>query len=299
LLINLTYQRNRSSNQLLSYQLPNFVGFGDIVSNFPATIQNSSFELSSSIDIIKRSQFSWSTSINLTIPRNKLVAFPNIESSAYADRYIIGSSLTTQLLIHSLGVDPISGEYIYADKKGDPVASPDYFNDRTVHIDVAPRYYGGIQQTFSIAGFQLDILFQYVKQTGINYIISNGIGYPGNYFPRSFYNQPLSVLNRWQKPDDAALVAGFSTTQRLSDSWVGLSDYVYGDASYLRLKNASLSWQLPKSWLKSIRFDGARIFIQGQNLLTLTKYKGVDPESQGFISLPPLTTCAAGLNVTF
>jgi TonB-linked SusC/RagA family outer membrane protein len=300
LLFNITYQRNRSSNQLLNYQLPEVTGFGSVASNFPATVQNSSLELSSSLDLIKTKRFVWSASTNFTIPKNQLVAFPGIDSSSYSNQYIVGKSLSTRMLVHSLGVDPNSGEYSFADKDGKQVLVPDLFNDRVSYIDIAPKYYGGMQQSFTYAGFQLQVFFQYVKQMAFSYAIYNGLGYPGNYFTRFFYNQPVTVLDRWQKPGDESSVAKFSTIQRLSDAYTaGNSDYMYRDASYVKLKNASLSWQVSAKWMKSIAIKNAKIFIEGQNLLTITKYRGVDPESQGFTSLPPLKVWVAGFNVTF
>jgi TonB-linked SusC/RagA family outer membrane protein len=299
ILFDLTYQRNRSSNQLLNYQLPELVGFGGITSNFPATVQNSSFEFSSNIDIIKRRQFSWSASLNFTIPRNKLAAFPDIESSAYSSSLIVGKSLSTQMLFHSLGVDPTSGEYVFTDKNGEIVSDPDYLNDRIIYIDLAPRYYGGIQHSVTVGNFQLDILFQYVNQLGSNYSVYSGGLFPGNQFSRFYANQPVTVLDRWQKPGDEAPVAKFSRTGRVSDTYVLGSDYIYKNASYIRLKNASLSWNLPSDWLKSIHFNTGKVFVQGQNLMTISTYKGVDPETQNTNALPPLTTWTMGLNFTF
>jgi hypothetical protein len=107
----------------------------------------------------------------------------------------------------------------------------------------------------------------------------------------------VSVLDRWQKPGDVASVAAFSTKKTYYTT--ASSDYFYTDASYIRLKNLSFSWQPPSPWLKKIHMQNARIYLQGQNLITITNYRGMDPENLSISSLPPLRLITAGIQVTF
>lgn len=74
------------------------------------------------------------------------------------------------------------------------------------------------------------------------------------------------------------------------------SDGAVDDASYVRLKSVSLSYRIPAPRLKS--FSG-RIYLQGQNLLTLTDYNGADPENQSVSYLPPLRQLTLGVQLTF
>ncbi len=76
ILVTANYAINRSSNELLQYSLPLITGFNSITSNFPATVQNSDWEISLNTINVKGKQFTWSSRINLTVPKNKLVAFP-------------------------------------------------------------------------------------------------------------------------------------------------------------------------------------------------------------------------------
>jgi hypothetical protein len=76
------------------------------------------------------------------------------------------------------------------------------------------------------------------------------------------------------------------------------SDGILGDASFLRLKNISLSWQPPKGWLDAMHIQNVRFYIQCQNLLTITKYQGLDPENPGSLTLPPLKLITAGIQLT-
>jgi len=298
LILTTTYSDNRSSNQLLPYMLPSITGFSSITSNFPATIKNVSWEFLMTTVNIKSNTLSWNSSINLTIPRNKLISFPNLEQSTYANRLIIGQPLGVTKTFHFVGVDPASGLYQVADSHGKPTTSPDYLTDLTTLISTLPTFYGGVQNNITYKGIQLDFMIQFVKQKGRNILFNNDRLAPGE-FSRGSSNQPTTVLERWQKPGDITSIQRYSIE---SDALATIynatdSDAAYSDASYLRLKNLSLSWQLPDKWLKKASFHNSRIYMQGQNLLTITKYKGLDPENRSITSLPPLRVISFGVQV--
>ncbi|OQP59246.1 hypothetical protein A3860_37980 [Niastella vici] len=303
ILLSTNYSRNRSSNQLLFYALPNITGFGGIFENFPATVQNTSLEFSFNSTNVQGRTFTWNTSINITVPRNKLIAFNNIESSTYASGLsgvIIGQPLGVLKKYQSLGVDPATGTYQFGDGKGGATFRPDTSAtiSQSVLINTLPKFYGGIQNTVSYKGFQLDFLFQFVKQIGANYLFND---IPGRFSP-SLGNQPASVLNRWQKPGDINTYQRFNQNSNLGSSASNAkdgSDMVYKDASYIRLKNISLSWRVPEKWQQKVHLKNCRIYTQGQNLLTITKYKGLDPETQGVSSLPPLRVLTVGIQLSW
>jgi hypothetical protein len=74
------------------------------------------------------------------------------------------------------------------------------------------------------------------------------------------------------------------------------SDHIVSDASFVRLKNLALSYTIPSQLQRKAHLKNARVYLQAQNLLTITKYKGLDPETQGK-SLPPLRIITAGLQL--
>ncbi|MEP7376047.1 MAG: SusC/RagA family TonB-linked outer membrane protein [Chitinophagaceae bacterium] len=292
--VNATYVRNRSSNQLLRYPLPTVAGFTSYLLNFDATIQNKNWEFSVNTTNIKEKNLTWTSSINLTIPQNKLVAFPNLSSSTYSNSLVIGQPVTIQKVLHFVGVDPTTGNYIFGSKTD--AFNPKFPDDYTVPVNTAPKFYGGLQNNITYKGFELDFLFQFVKQLGFgDALVWNGNRYPGGFYPGAS-NQPQFVLSRWQKPGDNAPVKKYSTRE---DQFILKSDYRFTDASYIRLKNASLSWNLPIKFVSKAHFKKCRVYIHGQNLLTLTNYKGLDPENQGLytISLPPLRIWTVGLQL--
>lgn len=299
ILLNATFALNRSSNQLIVYTLPLITGFNSITQNFPATIQNTSWEFTLNTVNIKGKYFNWNTSANLTVPRNKLVSFPNIEETPYGSVYddvIVGEPLGIIRAFRDAGIDPATGNYQVLNKDGIPTSSPDYGTDRTQRISPLSTWYGGFQNSFTYKGFQVDVFFQLVHRRGPkDFFYYNGSRAPGN-FAVGGSNQPITVLNRWQKPGHNASFARYTTGNSVV-MWPTVSDAWYSyNASYIRLKNLAVSWQIPNDWLQKINFQKARLFFQGQNLITISNYTGLDPEVGG-LSLPPLKLWTAGLQV--
>jgi len=297
ILLNGSYFRNRSSNQLLNYSLPYLTGYPIISRNFPATTQNSGLELMLNTINIKTSKFSWSSHFNLTIPQNKLIAFPNLASSVYSGTLVIGQPINILKVYHFEGVNPQTGVFQFGDGHGGVTPTPDtnYNVTATSLINTNPRLYGGFENNFRYKSFDLDFSFQFTKQTGLSYIFGNSPG----AFQSGLGNQPKWVLSRWQKTGNITDEQKYNSDYSLGEQFGAalFSDGAYRDASYIRLKNASLSWVLPHSWEQKMHLQNARLFLQGQNLFTLTHYKGMDPETLSTSSLPPLRVITAGIQV--
>ncbi|HEV3252731.1 MAG TPA: SusC/RagA family TonB-linked outer membrane protein, partial [Puia sp.] len=161
LLISGAYFLNHSSNQLIYYPLAGITGCPYIIQNSSATVQNTGIELELNSTNIKNKNFSWQTLFNISVPKNKLVSYPNLAGSPFANTYVIGQPLTVVNAFHSMGVDPVSGMYIFEAK--DP-NNPIYPDDLHALKNTSPVFYGGFQNTFSYKGWRLDIFFQFVKQ---------------------------------------------------------------------------------------------------------------------------------------
>lgn len=294
-LLSAAYFRSLSKNQLVNYTLPTQTGFTSILENLNATIVNKGWEVQLSTKNINSHTFTWNSSFNLTIPKNQLLAFPGLEGSTYAGTYIIGQSVSSRLVYHYLGVDPQTGVYQFQD-----VNSDGKYNqaDRNTLVNTDPKFYGGFQNSVSYKNFQLDIFFEFKKQTGVNYL-SNLAGTVPGY---KYYNQPVIVLSRWQNPGDIANIQKFTSAGgpalTASNLYLRSSNAIYSDASYVRLKNLSLSYSIPQSLLKKLHVANCRVYLQGQNLLTMTNYVGADPENQSLFVLPPLRTVTAGIQLT-
>jgi TonB-linked SusC/RagA family outer membrane protein len=297
ILFSMDYYRNRSSNQLVQYQLPYSTGFTGVIENFPALVQNTGLELTLNAINIKSRNFTWVTTINLTIPRNKLISFPGLSNSSYSGLYVQGQSLNVIYGFQFLGVDPATGYYALKDVNQDGKLTSK--NDYVASGNRDPAYYGGILNTVHFHHLQLDVFFEFRRQTGRNFL--NNLG----TVPGSLGNIPAVMLDNWKKPGDIKPYRKFSQGDpSLPYNLIGDPTYttnsgVYGDASFIRLKNLAISYNLSPAWLTKNHLKGARIYLQGQNLLTITRYLGSDPETQDFQRLPPLQTLTAGLQFTF
>lgn len=297
IMLNGSYYRNRSSNQLLFYTLSTVTGFPSIPANFPAIVQNTGLEFSLSTANIKSTILSWNSAVNLTIPRNKLVAFPNIANTSYQYTLTVGQPLAITKSFHLIGVNDTTGIYEFSDSKGAPTSNPISGTDNTIAVNTAPEFYGGFTNTITYKGFQLDFLFQFTKQRGARQLFQSSSP-PGILG----YNPGIEALNRWKSPGDKAPIQQFtqsySSNAFLAYYYATQSDYAFTDASYIRLKSLSLSYRLPAVWIKKMNLQNCRIYILGQNLITITKYKGIDPESQRIGVLPPLLVITGGIELS-
>jgi TonB-linked SusC/RagA family outer membrane protein len=288
-LFEVNYANNRSSDQLLSYFIPYYAsGFGTVNSNFPAVVRNTSWEFAINTTNIRSSNLSWTSSFNLTIPKNTLVSFPDLARSSYASRLVIGESVNISKQFHFLGVDPASGQYVYADSNGNPTMNPNSLTDY-VPVDLSPKFYGGLQNTFTYKNLSFDFLFQFMNKKAKNeYFTTTLTGSAGN-------NQPEFVTNRWQNPGDIAermLYTTISSTA-FNNSYLN-NDAGFTSASYIKLRNASLSWKVPEIWSKKVFLRNASVFVLGQNLLTFSDYFGRDPEFTSNTSYPASRTITFG-----
>ena len=291
ILLTAAWYRNRSSNQLVGIPLPGTTGFSSIQANLDATVENRGWEFSILAEIFRKRDFKWSTSFNISLNRNELLSFPDLEGSTYANSYVIGEPLNIRKVYQFEGLDPQTGLYKFKDYNGDGQITP--AEDREVIKDVNPHFFGGLQNSIKYKGISLDFLFQFVKQE--NYSAYSGIGTPGGK-----RNHLVIVKDRWQQPGDNATYQAYTSgaNSSLSSSHHNYtqSNAVFEDVSYIKLKNISLSYTLPKDVLKMIE---CKFILRGQNLLTFTKYEGFDPESVYINKIPALRILTTGVQLNF
>ncbi len=292
--ISAAYFKNRSSNQLVAYRLPNQTGFASIYRNLDAVIQNTGLELELSTTNIRSAHFSWKTTANLTMPRNKLIQYPNLANSADKSVYVVGQPLSLFWGYRYLNIDPDKGVYTFEDQNKDGIIS--FADDRINLGSVMPTLYGGMSNSFSYKNWQLDIFLQGTKQQGRNYIYS----FPNT--PGNIGNQPVQVKNSWASPNDQSEYQRYTATAGTA-AYQAYFNYrnssaVLTDASYIRVKNVYLSYAFNDEKLKRWKVSGLRLYLQAQNLFTITGYDGVDPETQNMLTLPPLKVITAGIQLT-
>jgi TonB-linked SusC/RagA family outer membrane protein len=294
LLLSGSWYSNKSGNQLVGFPLAATTGFNSYQANLPATVQNQGYELQLATTNIQSSEFSWSTSLNFTSSRNKLSRFDGIEKTAYAASYIIGQPLNNVQLFRFIGLNPQTGLPNFEDMDGNGLnyqsayngLGGDYVNIGTTD----PKWFGGITNSVRYKSFQLDALMQYTRQNGYNM--------NANYFG-DLHNTVTENLAYWKMPNDPAIipkpVGEYGDYSGYDYSYV--SSGAFSDASFFRLKNVSLSYTLPEAIFKKLRLSGLKFYCQGQNLWTVSPYKGYDPEnaSSRLFNIPALRSIIAGI----
>lgn len=188
---------------------------------------------------------------------------------------------------------PQPGDIKYDDLNGDSKVDA---NDRTFIGNSFPRYEYSLNLGVSYKNFDLSIFFQGVGKKN-TYLTGTG-AYP---FYAADYIPGILEIHKdfWTSTNPNAafprLLPAIGVNGTNSSFWVK-------DASYLRLKNINLSYQIPSSLLNKVHIKSAKIFISGQNLLTFTNlFKGFDPEitTQDAQFYPLMKTFTGGVNINF
>ncbi len=312
------YYIMKTTDLLFNVPLPNYSGFTRQLQNV-GSVENKGFEFTvNSKNLV--GAFKWNMNFNISTNRNKITKL--IENEKEGNDILYSSwplpgSVQTQLLREGEPVGTFWG-YVYngvlqsadeqlenaegvggesfKDLNGDGVLSDE---DRTIIGNPHPDFIWGWNNDFSFKGFDLNIFFQ-GSQGGqmLNYSLME-IGLLNGRM-----NTTTEALNRWTptNTDTDIPMASAARGYVASDRWVE-------DASYIRLKNISLGYNLPAAWLSKIRLRSARIYISSQNLLTITDYKGLDPEvayrnsntnlGLDYGSYPNVRSYTIGLNIGF
>ncbi|SKC10643.1 TonB-linked outer membrane protein, SusC/RagA family [Sphingobacterium nematocida] len=283
-----SWYRNRSSNQLVGIPLPATTGFNTLTGNLDAEVENTGWEFTLSTKNVSKGNFMWTTNFNISIPRNRLVAFPNLEQSAYASQYVVGRSVHIKKLYHFEGVDPEKGIYKFSDANNDGILNDE---DRTALVDVGVRTFGGLQNTFRYKNWNFDFLWQFVVQKGYNALYGSPIA-------GIMYNLPVELTDSWTSDNTDAKYQRTTTGNMdvlQAFQRYKLSNAMISDASFLRLKNVNLQYRIPTTFFKGVTAD---VFLQAQNLFTITSYFGSDPETLSTY-VPTMRTVSFGFNMNF
>lgn len=290
--------RNVAGDQLTQFPTPIFSGFPTVTANWSAKVENTGLEVMLDARLISKKDFNWSVTFNVGLNRNKLLEYPGIEISPYATRYKVGQSLNTQYFLHYLGVDPQTGTYSFQDYNGDGIIRENSSvqpgtadDDRYVAIDVTPKYQGGFGTMVYYKGISVTLGFNFIRQPyGISQFARNAVGPMGNVSEEA-------LNNRWKKPGDNAKYARLAALPYSGLSLNG-SDGMFTDASFLRLNNLAVSYSIPERLVKKAGMRGCTVFINTQNVFTITSYDGMDPQIQ-YLGMPPARVINGGISFNF
>ena len=273
--------RRVNSDLLLSRPLVSDSGFGSISENI-GKVQNEGIEFGlNTINLDTKSGFKWSSDFNISFQRNKV-----LELIGGQDRigtsYFVGKPIDIIYTYGWAGVNPADGRPMWYDVNGHYTYNLVAATDQKIQGTRYPKFFGGFNNTVSYKNLSLDFLFQYQYGNKSFVSIFQNIWNSGY----SDDNQIASQLTeQWLAPGQiTAVPRALRQTPHLNNSGglsnaitTGSTRYLY-DSSYIRLKNITLSYNLPASIASKVKLRNIRVFATGINVLTFTKYPGLDPE---------------------
>ena len=270
--------RKNTSGLLLAQQVPATSGFTTYNANV-GSLRNQGLELTLTTRNFVGA-FTWTTSVNASINRNQIMdlAGPDILGSAL-NRARVGQPLGEFIGPEYAGVDPANGNALYYLNTTNSDGTIN--RNTTTNINLAtyvpignpnPTWTGGLTNSFAYKGFDLSATL--VAVFG-NQIYDSAAPYYSTGFNNGPDNQTRDQLNRWQKPGD---ITNVPKAVYNGGNGTGASSRFVSNGDYGRLRSVVLGYNLPSSLAKKGFVQSARIFVQGYNLLTFTKYQGWDPE---------------------
>lgn len=276
------YYSKNTTDMLLFTPVANYLGGGFLLKNI-GSVTNKGFEFMIDAVAVESENFKWNTTLNASLNKNNVA---NLGGQDAIKRGVVGGGLMSSPIQVTKVAEPMGSftlipwEGVHqVDANGFKAGDPKYtdvsgngtigYEDMIVAGSAMPKVQWGFNNNFNYKEFELNLFIQGAyghKMFNATYaasaVTSSDVAYP-TLADAANYWTPENTGSTWANPTSKA--------RRYIESSQFLQD-----AGYARLKNISLSYNLPKSMLK---FGNAKLTLSGQNLLTITKYKGFDPEA--------------------
>lgn len=242
-------------------------------------LENKGFEITITPEIIRKKDLYWDVSLNLGYNKNTVTHLPDGDDLVMRAT-AVGYPYQNYYMVEWAGIDSMTGTPLWfkVDKNGQKTATSNYNEGTKVLIDASPspKVTGGISTNLSWKSLSLNANF--IFSTGAKIYNDMRAGALDRDGTRS--TQPPMKLadgwSRWEKPGDIAThpqlkVGGNNAADSESTRYLENGDF-------FKLKSLSVSYSLPDRWIKTVGLKAARISVGGENLFTITKFSGNDPE---------------------
>jgi TonB-dependent starch-binding outer membrane protein SusC len=300
--IGFDYYRKYTSNLLLQLPISSQLGYNSIFAN-AGEMSNEGFELNVNANIFQQKNFTWDLSLNVATNKNEIEVLPAPIIKTGVIILQQGSPLYSFYLHKQLGVDLQTGDVLFEDLNKDGKVTD---ADLQILGNAWPKYFGGLTNDFTI-------FKNFDVQASIYYSLGNDVwnntryrmGHGGSR--NGVFAMLKEELTRWQKPGDVTEVPRLTAS---GNNAAIIPSRFLEDGSFVRLRNLSIGYSLPKTLLTRLNLSALRVYLSATNLLTITNYKGVDPEvnvSNGDQNIlgydqaiaPQPRTLQAGFNLSF
>ncbi len=291
----------KTTDMLLDKSQSSTSGFNTATTNI-GSMRNNGIEFQFDADIIDKGDWRWSMGFNIAHNKTKILELAGDEMMSYSEdsrlRHIVGESMFTFWLRDYAGVNPINGEALWRTESGELTNN---FNDAAYVKSGSPepKYTGGINTTVSWKGLQLSVVGEFKGGNKVMIIENRYLTSDGNQMSM---NQQKGALNYWKKPGDTGCnpkpIAGNTT-----NSYSFASNRFIEKGDYFRIKDITLSYQLPQSILKKVGLTSTRVYASGLNVYTFHDVNFWDPErgvdGMGYGIYPVSKSFIVGIDLSF
>ncbi len=312
------YYNKYTYDLLLSVPVPSRSGFSTYLQNYGA-VRNKGFELTAHSVNISRGDFSWTTDFNIAFNNNKIEKLASDIALGASGRNVSilreGHPVNSFQLYRQLYVDSETGNAVYEDVNKDGIITS---ADRQIVGNALPNYTGGLTNHITYKNFEFNFFFYFQQGNKIMnmrdfFLVHGGTQNFIGFIPRQ--------LERWQQPGDVTDIPRLTTyrgninenggaANNYGGQVANLSSRYLEDGSFIRLRNVSLSYNVPSAIAEKLRTQSVKAYVQVANLLTLTRYGGLDPEVSAqssnqntagydWATVPQPRTVQVGLTVSF
>jgi TonB-linked SusC/RagA family outer membrane protein len=292
---NIDFYSNQTKDLLLRRSISPVQGIGSIIQNIGKTA-NRGIEIGITSTNIKMRDFTWTTNVNFSSNKNKIVDLYGDGKDDVGSRWFIGKPI---LVYYGLQYDGIFKSQEEVNKSAQPTAKPGWVrvkdingdgtintvSDRVIIGQRDPKFIWGMTNTFKYKNLSLMVFFH-----GVQGVTKDNPLQDDNVFSDTRRN---TVLKDWWSPTNPN-GTHFSNDQDANK----LSVNFYEDASFARLKDLSMAYQLPASVISRLNISALKFYLTGRNLATFTKYQGLDPEFSNQYGLPLQREIVFGATLT-
>ncbi|NOT51816.1 MAG: SusC/RagA family TonB-linked outer membrane protein [Chitinophagaceae bacterium] len=306
-----TYYKNDITDLILNVPQAPSAGVPSSIPTNVGTMYNKGFELGITATPFRGKDFNWSSTLNITTNKNEVTSLApglteiltSTSGLETVSRSAVGYSLGYLWLVRNGGVDPQTGRRILLNAAGQQVLYSFYQNvgagiynwinpdgtrysepgqpvgvgvtqakDGVMFGNTIPKVYGGWDNTFRYKNFDLNVLLTYQLGFWVYYGSNAGL------HDQRFWNNHRDVLTAWSKPGDVTTVPKPIYGDNVSNGSGLPMSYNAFKGDFVKVKNVTLSYNLPASLISKVKLSSARVYISGQNLAIITDYPGPDPE---------------------
>lgn len=287
------YYVKDTRNLFVDQGLSRTTGFNNLSTN-AAEMRNQGFEFQVEYDVIRKQDLTVSFGINGATLKNEIRSLGLLTEIPQGTGIIrVGLPLGSHFAVGWVGVDPETGNPIYQDIDGNPTSVYSAANNRAAFGTFLPSFTGGANMDVRFKGFDFSIFFATAQ--GVQRFNNESFFYETTNSNVGFNKRIEMLTETWTTPRQVTNYQRIGTQRQFSSKDIQ-------DASFVRLRNLQVGYTFTPSPNGRIPIKGFRVWAQGQNLATWTKWQGFDPEESNNIAtyeFPNPRTFTVGLDVNF